>query len=430
MLYSEYLTKRRDYQIAGRDLLLFQKHACLFFEPGKGKTYPVIDAIREIDDMLGGKAKVLIISSPDAIRKMWDIDILPQKILPKQTYLVTDRRAIGEVSFALLDTKWDVIIVDECHIVKSNSSKIHKLVRKLSLHTEYVFGMTGTPRGNSDIDIWCQLQALNVGGQGRLSYTAWTQQFCTFETGWSAQGQFKKPVAIKEEYKDWWNNLLDTYCMFVDYEDDDNMPGLDVVETYIPYTPTEIYKKAIDGIISIGEFSTTTEKVVAISKAQQACNGYLYIPNADGTMHIERFDDNREKLRTAEYLTGDGRAVIVYKYIADLQSLQDYFIADSYTTDVDEFKRNPDKKYLFLQCGMCKSFNLQSSCSHIIFYTMDHSFIKYKQMIHRCWRIGQKNKCTVNILIMRNSIEEKIWNVVKGKQKVHDLYMSIKSAVR
>ena len=219
MEYKEYCTKRRQYQELGASLLLDKKHACLFFSPGKGKTYPVIDALTEVNNKRHGKANVLIISSPDAIRKMWETEIVPQGILPKNTYLVTDRTAIGKMSEMLLNMHWDVLIVDECHIVKSNSSKIHKLVYKLSKKTEYVWGMTGTPRGNSDLDIWCQLQAMNIGGQGKMSYSAWSRIYCDFETGYGAYGKFQTPTAIKEKYIPWWNNLLEEYCIFVDYDD-------------------------------------------------------------------------------------------------------------------------------------------------------------------------------------------------------------------
>ena len=71
MLYKDYLNSRRQYQEQGRDLLLSAKHACLFFEPGKGKTYPAIEAMREVDRQKNNKAQVLIISTCDAIRKMW-----------------------------------------------------------------------------------------------------------------------------------------------------------------------------------------------------------------------------------------------------------------------------------------------------------------------------------------------------------------------
>lgn len=422
MDYIEYTGKRKQYQEMGRDLLLEKKHACLFFSPGKGKTYPTIDALIEVDKMKGGNAKVLIISSPDAIRKMWETEIVPQKILPKNTYLVTDRTAIGDISEVLLSKKWDVVIVDECHIIKANSSKIHKLVYKLCKTAEYAWGLTGTPRGNSDIDIWCQLQALHIGGQGKMSYSAWSRLYCDFETGYGAYGKFQKPTTIKEKWLPWWNNLLDEYCMFVDYDEDDNMPDLDISVVRIPYKKTEAYNNAFKGIIEVGEYATTTEKMVAISKAHQVCNGYIYLP--DKVIH--RYHEN-SKLKYLDKYVAEGRCVIVYKHIADYEDLVAKFGKNA-TNDVNTFKRGT-YDVLLLQCGECKSFNLQEYCNTIVFYTLDYSFIKYKQMIHRCWRLGQARATRIIVLEHEDTVEKQIWLAVQGKQKMHDLYMNIKKTI-
>ena len=419
MLYSEYVTKRRQYQEMGRDLLLTKKHACLFFSPGKGKTYPVIDALQELDRQNGGTTRVLIISSPDAIRKMWETEIVPQKILPTNTFLVTDRTAIGDISNLLLAKKWDVVVVDECHIVKANTSKIHKLVYKLCRNTEYAWGLTGTPRGNSDIDIWLQLQALHIGGQGKMSYSAWSRIYCDFETGYGAYGKFQKPTTIKEKWLPWWNNLLDEYCLFVDYDEDDNMPELDISVIQIPYKKTEAYENAYKGIIEVGEYATTTEKMVAISKAHQVCNGYIYLP--DKVIH--RYHENT-KLAYLDKYVAEGKCVIVYKHIADYDDLCAKF-GNQATGDVNTFKKGKHD-VLLLQCGECKSFNLQDHCNTIVFYTLDYSFIKYKQMIHRCWRLGQKRATRIIVLEHKDTVEKQIWLAVQGKQKMHDLYMSIK----
>lgn len=419
MLYKEYIEKRRQYQEIGRDLLLQKKHACLFFSPGKGKTYPVIDALQEIDRMKNGKTKVLIVSSADAIRKMWLPEIVPQGILPKNTYLVTDRTAIGDLSTALLNARWDVIVVDECHIIKANSSKIHKLIYKLCKDVEYAWGMTGTPRGNSDVDIWCQLQALHIGGQGKMSYSAWSRIYCDFETGYGAYGKFQKPVGIKEKYRQWWDQLLDEYCMFVDYDEEDNMPELDISIENIPYKKTEAYENAFKGIIEVGEFATTTEKMVAIMKAHQVCNGYIYLPDKS----IHRYHKNT-KLDYLDKYVEEGTCVIVYRYAADYEDLMEKFGTKA-TNDVTAFKTGR-YRVLLLQCGNCKSFNLQEHSDTIIFYTLDYSFIKYKQMIHRCWRLGQKRRTRIVVLEHTNTVEKQIWLAVQGKQKMHDLYMSIK----
>lgn len=421
MLYKEYVDCRKQYQEIGAQLLLEKKHACLFFEPGKGKTYSCIDALLEVNKQKNGNANVLIISSADAIKKMWQQEIVPQNILPKNTYLLTDRTAIGDISSILLIKKWDVIIVDECHIIKSNSSKIHKLIYKLCKNVEYAWGMTGTPRGNTDIDIWCQLQALHIGNQGNMSYTAWTRIYCDFEVGYSSHGRFQIPVSIKPKYQNWWNNLLTEYCIFVTYDEDDDMPDLNVHTINIPYEKTKEYKDALEGIIRVGDFATTTEKMIAIRKAQQVCNGYIYLPDKT----IYEYNKNSKLEELDKYVTD--RTVIVYQYVVDYEALANKYGEDA-TTDVTKFKTGR-YKILLLQTGNCKSFNLQEWCHTIIFYTMDYSFLKYKQMIHRCWRLGQKTATEIYVLLHEKTVEEQIWNAVQMKQKAHDLYMSITQAV-
>lgn len=421
MLYKDYVNCRKQYQEIGAQLLLEKKHACLFFEPGKGKTYSCIDALTEVNRQKQGKASVLIISSADAIKKMWKVDIVPQNILPKDTYLVTDRTAIGDMSEILLLKKWDVIIVDECHIIKAHNSKIHKLVYRLCKNVEYAWGMTGTPRGNTDVDIWCQLQALHIGGQGRMSYSAWTRIYCDFETGYGAYGRYQIPVSIKLKYKEWWDNLLTEHCLFVNYDEDDDMPDLNIETINIPYVKTKEYQNAIQGIIEVGDFATTTEKMIAIRKAQQVCNGYIYLP--DKTVH--RYNANSKLNELDKYVTE--RTLIVYQYIADYDDLIKKY-GSSATTDINKFKTG-QYQILLLQSGNCKSFNLQEWCHTIIFYTMDYSFLKYKQMIHRCWRLGQKVATKVLVLIHENTVEKQIWIAVQSKQKAHDLYMSITQAV-
>lgn len=422
MEYREYVKHRKQYQERGKDLLLEKKHACLFYSPGKGKTYPVIDALYEVQNEKNYDINVLIISSADAIRKMWEIEIVPQKILPKNTFLITDRTAIGDISQLLLTKKWDIIIVDECHIIKAHNSKIHKLVRRLCKDVEYAWGLTGTPRGNRDVDIWCQLQALQIGGMGKWSYTAWSRIYCKLEVGYGAFGRYQTPTDIKENYIPWWDDLLNEYCMFVDYDEDDDMPELKIETIKIPYKKTKEYENAFKGIIEVGDFATTTTKMTAIGKAHQACNGYLYLP--DKVIH--RIHRNTKLDYLAKYVEQE-KCVIVYDYKADFEDLTEYF-GDVSTTDVAKFKAG-GYKVLLLQCGHCKSFNLQDYCNTVIFYTMDYSFIKYKQMIHRVWRLGQKKTTKIVVLEQEGTVELQIWLAVSTKQKAHDLYMSIKQSI-
>ena len=96
----------------------------------------------------------------------------------------------------------------------------------------------------------------------------------------------------------------------------------------------------------------------------------------------------------------------------------------SITEDVEEFK-NGEYSILLIQCSRCESFNLQM-CKHIIFYTLDYSYIKYNQMIHRVWRLGQTENVKIDVLLYDKTVETKIWSAVQHKEALADLFMSIK----
>ena len=118
--------------------------------------------------------------------------------------------------------------------------------------------------------------------------------------------------------------------------------------------------------------------------------------------------------------------LIVYRFEADCENIKHelWSMNREYTESIDVFKAGKTN-VLLLQCERCESFNLQM-CNKIIFYTLDYSFIKYDQMIHRVWRIGQEKPVQINILLFNQTCEENIWNAVRNKQKMSDLFMSIK----
>ena len=222
MDYHEYIENRRGYQEDGYRLLLERKHACLFYEPGKGKTYPCIDAMLDVNSCKNDNAKILILSTADAIRNMWETDIVPQNILPKKTVLMTFTTAIQEkTAQMLLKIDWDIVIIDECHKIKSPSSQISKLVYKLTRKSEYAWGLTGTPRGNCDVDIFCQFHNLNISDWGSVSYTMFVDQCCDIEQKFFGARHIKIPKGINHRYQAGWERNIARYSQRVSYVETD-----------------------------------------------------------------------------------------------------------------------------------------------------------------------------------------------------------------
>ena len=426
MLYNEYLANRREYQEVGHLFLLEQKHCCLYYKPGKGKTYPTIDALRDVDKSKGGKAKVLILSTADAIKNMWNAEIVPQNILPENTVLMSLSAAIQEkTKVKLTSIKWDVLIIDECHKIKSHNSKSSKLVYMLSKKTEYVWGLSGTPRGNNDVDIFCQFHNMCIGEWGKITYTHFVNQCCDIDRKFFHGQMITVPIGISDRYKEGWERNIALYTQRIGYTEEDDMPELNVEVIKLPYVPTKEYLQAEEGVISISEYETTMTKLAAIQKLHQAVNGFLYIYSDNDERSIYNIERNKKLDWLKDNLKNEP-TVIVYRFEADLIAIKEELDKDnrSYTEDVEKFKSG-NCNVLLLQCSRCESFNLQM-CKNIIFYTLDYSYIKYNQMLHRVWRMGQDENVSIKILIFKDTVETKIWNTVRNKERLADLFMSIK----
>ena len=434
--YKQYnLELRTPEQELAEQLLLKHKHFILGFEPGKGKSYPVIHATLEVQRMKGRPINVLVMSDATAIKDMWKVEIMTQRVMPKETYFVTDRTAIGAVKEALVKRNWDVIIIDECQSLRSGitraKSQYAKLVHSLTKKTEYVFGMTGTLSGNNDIEPWCILHNLNVAEMGKIDIHAFKKHFCVLELQYGPFGNFLKPTKLNDRGTALLATAYEAGVMFWDYDDDDDMPPLTIDFIKFPVESTLEYKNALNGILKLGEFENTIMKATAIQKAQQALNGFIYYDD-EGIRHTYKVGDYyNPKLKYIVKRCVTQPTIVGYRFQEDGNSLR--YILDeagiTYTSNIQEFKDSNKYQVLVLQCSRGKSVNLHKA-TLILYYTADFSFISYKQFIHRAWRRNQTEPCQVEFLVNdpgdKYQVEFHIWESMRRKQSIHDTLMAIK----
>lgn len=431
-MYDEQL--RIPEQEEAEKLLMRYKHFVLGFEPGKGKSYPVIHCVREVQKVKSYPIKVLIMSDATCIKNMWKVEIMPQHVLPVNTYFVTDRTAIGKVQPALLATNWDVIIVDECQSLRSGvtraKSQYSKLVHTLTNKTEYVFGMTGTLSGNNNIEPWCILHNLNIAGMGEINPHKFKNSCCILELTYGPFGNFLKPTKLNASGEKMLEKAYADGVMFWAYDDNDEMPPMTIETKVFKVEPTIEYKNALEGILKLGGHESTTIKAIAIQKAQQSLNGFLYYDEL-GKRNIYNLKNYRNpKLDYIVEVCKKEKTIVGYRFQEDGASIENVLTeADiNWTNNIDEF-RTGHYQVLVLQCSRGKSANLQL-CQNIIYYTTDHSFISYKQFIHRTWRRGQTEPCRLTVLINdtgdKHRVEMKIWDSLRTKQSIHDTLMAIK----
>ena len=268
-----------------------------------------------------------------------------------------------------------------------------------------------------------------VSDWGKVTYSFFVDNCCDVEKKFFAGNCIRIPTGINAKYKAGWERNIALYSMRVDYDEDDAMPDLDVNVINLPFEPTDEYKKAEEGVIAIQDYESTMTKLAAITKMHQAANGFLYLTDDIEEKRITHTFKHNDKLDWLQQNVGyNEKVVIVYIFEADKNEIEKLFDSNKIAGTIEEFK-NTNKNILLLQCSRCESFNLQDVCNRIIFYTLDYSFIKYDQMLHRVWRKGQDKPVVIQILLFEGSIETTIWNTVKTKKQLSDLFMSIKGEV-
>lgn len=332
-------------------------------------------------------------------------------------------------------------ICGNCQSLRSGvtraKSKYAKLVYALTKRTEYVFGMTGTIAGNNNIEPFCVLHNLNIAGCGDINCHAFKTRYCVKELQYGPFGAFEKPVKLNEAGEALMEKAFAEGCSFWDYDENDEMPPLDVHYKTFKVPATETYNNAIEGILKCGDNESTVIKAIALQKAQQALNGFIYYDvNAERhTYAVPEFKNPKldyvvEECKKANH-------IIAYRFQEDgyyiTKALQEAGLKTY--SGISEFKKaatNGEHCILVLQCSKGKSANLQI-CQKIKYYTGDFSFINYKQFMHRCWRRGQTIPCEVEFLVNdpgdKYKVEYKIWQSLQKKQSVHDTLMAIKKEV-
>ena len=305
--------------------------------------------------------------------------------------------------------------------------------------TEYVIGMTGTIAGNNDIEPFCVLHNLNVAEMGNINCRVFKDRFCDKELQYGPFGAFEKPVRLNDSGKTIMDVAYKSGCSFWEYDDNDEMPSFEAIYKSFIVPRTKTYDDALEGILQCNEFESTVTKTIAMQKAQQALNGFIYYN--DNKMERNTFSIPEFENPKLEWVIKESKLanqIITYRFQAD-----GYYIKEAlkkanitYYETIKEFKQYGINTHcvLVLQCSKGKSVNLQEVCQNIIYYTGDFSFINFKQMIHRCWRRGQDKPCKVIFLVNevendKNKVEYKIWLSLQKKQSIHDTLMSIKEVI-
>jgi SNF2 family DNA or RNA helicase len=441
--------KPYQHQKEGVQFLLSRKKCILALDMGLGKSVTSIIAALE-----SGAKKILIIC-PSSTKINWEREIHmlqeydtsiisgrkwnPAKFtiinydILKNFHTVVKRGVKPDVVLTdMVDSQFDLMIVDEAHYLKNHDSIrgmiVADLVKKLKM--EYVWLLTGTPVANRPKDLYNLLKIIDHPLADNWQF--YVKRYCDgkkimrklksgqTKTIWLVDGSSnldELSVRIKNVFmRRMKNEVID-------------MPDKIIVPTHQELSASEYI-----------EYEGLWEEYL-IKRAEEKKKG---TPDRDlvELILLRQFIALKAVPHTIEMaediIENGGKVIIFTSFSEELLTLQEHFgrrcVAHHGSMNnkdkqksVDVFQNNSDIK-VFIGNIMSAGVGITlTAADTVIFNSFDWVTGNNEQAEDRAYRIGQKNNVTVYYQLFQDTITTRMWYTLKYKKSVIDKILGVKN---
>ena len=336
------------------------------------------------------------------------------KMVDEVIYPITDRiTALCEAG------KINMVAIDEIHRCKNSKSQQGEQMLRVVADTN--IAMTGTPLMNKPFDIYTILKWL---GYEKHSLYQFSQHYCVYG-GWGGC----EVVGYKnlEEL----NTSLNTIMLRRLKSDVFDLPEKVYIDEYVEMNTTQakVYNMTYSGLLSdIENVYAATNPLTTLIRLRQA-TGYTGIVTEGGKESAKL--DRLEEL--AEDIVENGEKFVVFSnwtamtdILEERLAKYDPVVVTGETKDEDRtvamniFQNDPRCKCIIGTIGALGTGFTLTAGNNVIF--VDHPWNRalYDQAVDRCHRIGTTKTVTVYNLLTKDTIDERVWEIVKEKGELSD----------
>lgn len=451
---SNYPLQPYPYQLEAIEYGLQHKKWLLLDQAGLGKTSVIIHIAEELYKQ--GKIKhCLIICGINNLKFNWKLEIKKHSNLSSvilgEKYTKKGKLRIGSVNdrcnHLLSDIKeffvitnietlrndnivkaikksknnFDMIILDEAHTCKGTGTAQASNLLKLS-DAQYKIGLSGTILLNKPLDTYMPLRWI---GMDSSCYSTFENYYTSFT------GPFKT-VFNGYKHLDILKDQLDRCSLRRKKEDVLDLPKKTIINEYVELDDRQqkFYDNIEQGIIDeVDKVKITTTSLLAmVSRLRQASSN----PSILTTESIPSAKLQRAVELTKEIIESNNKVVIfsvfkdnVYK-LSELLSEYDPLvntgdIKDTVITEnIDKFQNDPDKKIFLATSQKCGTGITLTAASYMIFIDTPWTYGVYEQAQDRIYRIGTKDPVFIYNLIAKDTIDERVLQIVNNKKALSD----------
>ena len=453
----QYKTQPYEYQKIGIDYGLNSDRWLLGDEQGLGKTKQVID-IAVARKQLYGYKHCLIICGVNSLKWNWvneihthsneEAHILGQRVKKGKLVVGGNKDKLEDTSLMLQDAlesyfiitnieslrddaivanlsvlcsqkRISMIAVDEIHKNKNPNSQQSKGLMKLE--TDCEIAMTGTPLMNTPLDLFIIFKW--------LGFEKWS--FYKFRNHYCMMGGFGGHEIMGYKHLDEMQDRLNAIMIRRRKEDVLDLPEKTYVDEYVEMLPKQklIYDEVTASIkMNIDQIAIAPNPLAELIRMRQA-TGYTGILSSE-IQESAKLDRMEEIVEDA---VANGRKVVIFSNWSQMTDAIIYRLGtynplritgetpdELRIINVDDFQHDDRRRIIVGTIGaMGTGLTLTAGTVEIF---VDHPWNRalYDQAVDRCHRIGQNNNITIYNIMCKNTIDERIWNIVNEKGELSD----------
>ena len=450
----EYKTTPFNYQKEGINYGLNHNNWLLLDAPGLGKSLQLIYLAEELKKR-DNIEHCLIICGVNTLKINWlkeinkhsnlSARILGQKINKKgnltigsvkdrleelknpidEFFVITNKETIRskEITKELNDSKvnkFDMIIVDEIHQAKNPNSQQGKNLLKLN-KAKYRIGATGTLLLNNPLDAYVPLKWI---GAERSNYTNFKYYYCNFGGDFhNILLGFKNTIYLKD--------MLEKYSLRRT-KDLLDLPPKNIIHEYVEMNDDQLnfYRNIENGIVEQVDLVniSTSNLLSMIARLRQATACPSILTSEDiRSSKIDRAVD------LVEQIVENGDKVVIFSTFKNTlnelanalskynPTINDGDIPDTIISkNIDNFQNDPNSRVFLGTWQKCGTGITLTSASYMIFIDCAWTQADNQQAEDRIYRIGSKNPVFIYYLWCKDTVDERVKEIVEDKEAISD----------
>lgn len=471
----EFKTKPFRHQVDGVRFGLNKKKFLLCDDQGLGKTKQIIDFVGclEKTDTIN---KVLIVCGVNSLKYNWQSEIgihsdekgwvlgtrfrkttgkayegsTKDKLedldnLPDCRYIITNIETLRAGAEKISKSKYhfpiaeklqklckngtiSVIAFDECHKSKEPTSLQSRAM--INVQAKYMVAMSGTPLMNNPLDLYFPMSWL---GYEKHSFYQFKQHYCTLG-GWGGS----QVVGYKnlEEIRAMMDNIMLRRLKTEVLDLPEKIRKIEYVD--MTSKQAQIYKEVYNGVMSeLQKIKFSNNPLSMMIRLRQATGWTGVISNT-----IQESAKMDRMVELVSEIVASGQKAIIFSNWESMtevakEKLKDYspsYItgatkADERMKEVERFQNDDKCKVIVGTIGAMGTGLTLTAAQNVIFLDSPWNMALKAQAEDRAHRIGTKGTVNVITLVCKNTIDERIEELVEKKGQIADALVDGKISI-